>query len=602
MLIDREVCVMQNAETVLSVLRERGRRGLPLNELYRQLFNPQLYLLAYGRLYSNDGAMTPGVDGETVDGMSLAKIERIIDALRHERYRFQPAQRVYIPKKNGKTRPLGLPSWSDKLVGEVIRLLLQAYYEPRFSDRSHGFRPGRGCHTALREVADGWPGTTWFIEGDISDCFGALDHEVMLATVAEKIHDNRFRRLLRSMLQAGYLEDWVWNATLSGAPQGGVVSPILSNIYLDRLDKFVETVLMPEFTRGVRRARSPAYCEVENAIARARRRGDRAAVRALRKQRRGLPSGNPRDPDFRRLRYVRYADDTLLGFTGPKAEAEEVKHRLGQFLRDDLKLELAEEKTLITHARTGAARFLGYEITARHGDHMLTRGRRTGNGSIGLRVPLSVIKAKCARYLKHGKPERRTELLTYDDHTIVGTYGSEYRGVVQYYVLAGDVWRFDRLRWVMETSMLKTLAAKHRSTVSAMARKYRATITTPRGPRRCFQANVERPGRNPVIARFGELPLQRQKTAVLRDRPPVPVTVRRKELISRLLAGRCELCQQRAPVVVHQVRRLADLAKPGRPQPAWAQLMAKRRRKTLVVCRPCHDAIHARQPTATPAE
>ena len=211
---------MQSAETVLDVLRERGRRGLPLDELYRQLFNPQLYLLAYGRIYSNKGAMTPGPDAETADGMTLGKIERIIDALRHERYRFKPVRRHYIPKKDGKQRPLGLPSWSDKLLGEVVRLLLEAYYEPQFSDHSHGYRPGRGCHTALRDVAVAWTGTTWFIEGDISRCFDQLDHSVMLATLGEKIHDNRLLRLVGRMLAAGYLEDWVWNATLSGAPQG----------------------------------------------------------------------------------------------------------------------------------------------------------------------------------------------------------------------------------------------------------------------------------------------------------------------------------------------------------------------------------------------
>jgi len=211
---------MQDAETVLNVLRERGRRGLPCTELYRQLFNPSLYELAHGRIYANHGAMTPGADGETADGMSQARAIRIIDALRHERYRFQPVKRTYIPKKNGKLRPLGLPSWSDKLVGEVIRLLLEAYYEPQFSGRSHGFRPGRGCHTALREVEDVWTGTTWFIEGDISDCFGSLDHEIMVKILAEKIHDNRFLRLIRNMLEAGYLEDWEWNATLSrGSPR-----------------------------------------------------------------------------------------------------------------------------------------------------------------------------------------------------------------------------------------------------------------------------------------------------------------------------------------------------------------------------------------------
>src|SRR6266852_7334828 len=184
--------------------------------------------------------------------VNLAKIGSIIDAVRHERYRFKPVKRTYIPKKNGKRRPLGLPSWSDKLVAEVVRLLLEAYYEPQFSARSHGFRPGRGCHTALREVAVAWTGTTWFIEGDISGCFDRLDRQVMLETLREKIHDNRLLRLIGQMLRAGYLEDWVWNATLSGAPQGGVLSPVLSNIYLDRLDKFAETVLIPEYTRGTR--------------------------------------------------------------------------------------------------------------------------------------------------------------------------------------------------------------------------------------------------------------------------------------------------------------------------------------------------------------
>jgi retron-type reverse transcriptase len=213
---------MQSAETVLGVLRERGSKGLPCDELYRQMFNPKLYLLAYGRIYARKGATTSGASQETVDGMSERKIERIISAMRAERYRFTPVRRTYIPKKNGKLRPLGLPTWSDKLVGEVVRLLLEAYYEPKFSGRSHGFRPGRGCHTALREIANTWTGTTWFVESDIADCFGSFDHQVMLSVLAEKIHDNRFLRLLHSMLTAGYLEDWTWNATVSGVPQGSL--------------------------------------------------------------------------------------------------------------------------------------------------------------------------------------------------------------------------------------------------------------------------------------------------------------------------------------------------------------------------------------------
>jgi group II intron reverse transcriptase/maturase len=586
---------MRNAETVLDVLRERGRRGLPVERLYRQLFNPQWYLMAYGKLYSNKGAMTPGVDSETVDGMTLGKIGRIIDALRHEHYRFKPVKRVYIPKKNGKRRPLGLPTWADKLVGEVVRLLLQAYYEPTFSTHSHGFRPDRGCHTALREVANTWKGTAWFVEGDVAQCFDSFDHQVMIDTLGEKIHDNRFLRLVRNMLKAGYLEDWKYNTTPSGVPQGGVVSPILSNIYLSRLDTFVETVLIPEYTRGKLRVKNPEYTTTTTAIAAARKRGDRTEVRALRQRQRSLPSKDPQDPNYRRLRYIRYADDVLLGLAGPKVEAEDIKQRLATFLHDDLKLELSQAKTLVTHGRTSAARFLGYEITVQHTNTRITGGRRMTNGVVGLRVPLDLIRTKCAPYMQRGKPARRPHLMNDDDYTIIGTYGAEYRGIVGYYLLANDVWRLDRLHWVMETSLLKTLAGKHDSTVTKMAARYKTTIDTPHGPRKCLEARIDRgEHRKPLVARFGGIPLTRQPYAVLTDRAAAPTPQVRKELVTRLLRNRCEICKSTDGVQVHHVRKLADLDNSGELRPTWTQIMVKRRRKALVVCQACHDQIHAR--------
>lgn len=423
----------------------------------------------------------------------------------------------------------------------------------------------------------------------------------MLETLGEKIHDNRFLRLVGGMLSAGYLEDWVYHATLSGAPQGGVASPVLSNVYLDRLDKFVETQLLPLYHRGKHRASNPAYLAVKNAIMRARRRGDRAAVRALRQQRRTLPSKDPHDPGYRRLRYVRYADDVLLGFSGPKAEARAIKQRLGRFLHEELKLELSEDKTLITHARTGKARFLGYDLRAQHADDKITADRRTVNGVMGLRVPKEAIRRRCALYMHRGKPWSRPQMLNDDDYTIINKYGAEYRGVIGYYLLAADVWRLAKLRWVMETSLLKTLARKHRSTVSMMARKYKATIDTPQGPRVCFQTTVDRgEGKKPLIARFGAIPLQRQKKALLIDRAPVLATTQGNELIHRLVTGCCQLCGTTQRLEVHHIRKLADLTRPGRTEkPAWVQLMAKRRRKTLVVCRPCHQHIHAGRPIAT---
>jgi group II intron reverse transcriptase/maturase len=247
---------MQSADTLLTIIRDRGKRGLPLERVYRMLFNPDLYLRAYAKLYPNKGALTPGTTAETVDAMSLAKIEQLIDDLRHERYRWTPVRRTYIAKKNStKKRPLGIPTWRDKLLQEVIRSILEAYFEPQFSPHSHGFRPERGCHTALRELQTHWSGTRWFIEGDIACYFDTIDHDILLTILGEKFHDNRFLRLIGDLLQAGYLEDWRWHATLSGTPQGGVCSPILANIFLDRLDTYVETVLIPE--EGPRRRVGP---------------------------------------------------------------------------------------------------------------------------------------------------------------------------------------------------------------------------------------------------------------------------------------------------------------------------------------------------------
>jgi group II intron reverse transcriptase/maturase len=584
---------MQDAETVLSVLRERSRKGLPLTQLYRQMFNKNLYLLAYGRIYANQGAMTPGACGETADGMSEGMIDQVIELMRFERYRFAPARRVYIPKKNGRLRPLGITSWRDKLVGEVVRLLLEAIWEPSFSSRSHGFRKGRGCHTALRQIRDTWTGTVWFIEGDISDCYGSVDHEILMQILGEKIGDQRFLRLIRGMLRAGYLEDWEYRDTLSGCPQGGVCSPVLSNIYLHKLDEFVERELIPQYTRGSRRRAHPGYAKVRWRLAGARQRGDRAQARDLRRQARALPSTDPMDPGYRRLFYCRYADDVLLGFIGPKAEAEQIKADLAWFLRETLALELNPDKTLITHGRTGAARFLGYQITVQHCNTRLTKGRRMVNGKVALRVPKDVITAKCAPYRQHGKPWHRSRLQNLPDYDIVRIYGAEYAGVVNYYLLAQNVSRLDALRWNAQTSMLKTLAAKHRSTVTKMAARHKAEVITGDGPRSCFEARLRREGKKDLVARFGGIPLRQDRRAVITDPAPVPAHAPRKELLDRLRKRCCELCEHGATVAVHQVARLAHLGRPGPGQPAWAALMATMRRKTLVVCAACHDHIHA---------
>jgi hypothetical protein len=385
---------------------------------------------------------------------------------------------------------------------------------------------------------------------------------------------------------------------LKGAPNkavgnivGGVVSPILANIYLDRLDKFVEGELIPDYTKGDKRKVNRAYRRLIDRASALVKVGRSDVAMGLRKAARLLPSIVTDDPDYRRLRYVRYADDFLLGFVGPKAEAEEIKAKLKAFAGDHLKLELSEGKTLITHARTEKARFLGYDIAV-----LDCASRRSADGHIELRIPPDVIHEVCNRYKRNGEPIHRTELLGDDDFSIIARYGAEYRGVVQYYALARNIAWMRTLNWVMRTSLLKTLASKHNSTATKMARKYASTTVTPEGTlMRCFKVVIRRDdqGKYPLVAIFGGIPLRRRKGAVLVDeRPRRAFTT--TELVQRLLAHECEFCGSTDEVEVHHIRKLQDLKRPGRREkPAWARLMSARRRKTLVLCMKCHRALHA---------
>lgn len=584
---------MRTAKTILTVIHERGKQDKPLERVYKLLFNRELYLIAYAKLYPNNGAMTKGVTEETIDGMSIQKIDRIIEQLRRETYYWRPARREYIPKKNGKHRPLGIPVWSDKLLQEVIRMILEAYYEPQFSEHSHGFRPKRGCHTALQEIQT-WKGTRWFIEGDISSYFDTIDHDVLITMLSRQIQDGRFIRLIKNMLEAGYLDDWKFHKTISGTPQGGVISPLLANIYLHQFDKWVGEELIPQYTRGKKQKANSAYNRLSRRIKCYQDKGDYKKAHQLIVERRNLPSVDTYDTSYRRLRYVRYADDFILGFTGSKAEAKAIKKQIGDFLNTKLSLELSQEKTLITHATGESAKFLGYEIKAqRVNDYIDNKGRRSANGVIALFVPASVIESKCRQYMKNGKAIHRNNLLQDDDFSIVQTYQQEYRGLVQYYILAQNLSWFSKVYWYMETSLLKTLAFKHKSSINKMLAKYKTTTTSTNGRTvPCLQVVVPREDKPPLVATWSGISLSYKKKTVIED-APYQVYGGRTELIKRLLANKCELCGSEENIEVHHIRKLADLNKHnGKLVPKWKEVMSARRRKTLVTCRDCHHAIH----------
>ncbi len=596
---------MHNILKKLDIFADRGRRGLPLERLYRELFNPEYFLTAYAKIRTNSGAMTPGVTAETVDGMSVSRIHEIITTLRNGTFAWSPVRRIHIPKKNGKLRPLGLPTWTDKLLQEVIRMLLEAYYEPQFRDCSHGFRPGRGCHTALTQVQKCFTGAIWFIEGDIKGCFDNIDHSVLLSILGESLHDNRFLQLIAGLLDAGYLEDWRWNRTFSGTPQGGVLSPLLANIYLDRFDKFVTDFLQVEFTRGKHRRIDPQYKRISRAISAAKAAGNVVRLRELKLQQRTIPSSLGNDPHYRRLRYVRYADDFLIGFSGPKSEALEVKAKLHDFLSTQLKLELSAEKTLVTHALSKTATFLGYEIgmlsdnnrvQTTHGREGLVFQKRTIQRIVSLRVPSVKLEAKMNEFRIGGKIRSRMDQMANDDFSIVAWYQSVLRGFSNYYCLAHNrAGAMGRLLWVMQTSLLKTLAKKHQTSIVQEFRRLRSVTLTLDGEwRACLKVVVTREGKLPLVAIFSGMSHRREPLKPISDDALRLVYNTRSELLERLLRDKCELCGSTENCNVHHIRRIADLdrkKRTGKLRP-WEALMITRRRKTLVLCRHCHMEVH----------
>ncbi len=599
---------MRNPDNVLnSLTMHADDDGYRYQKLYRNLYNQDFFLRAYQKIYAKEGNMTKGADGQTIDGMSLEKIDGLIQSLKTEEYKPIPCRRVYIPKKNGKQRPLGIPSVQDKLVQEVVRMLLESMYERNFADTSHGFRPNRSCHTALSMVQKRYTGCKWFIEGDIRGFFDHIDHEVMIAILRKRIDDERFLRLIRKFLKAGYLEDWTFHNTYSGTPQGGIISPILANIYLDQFDQYID-LLKWDFDAGIKRKRSTEYARVAQQKDNLQRKLDRrtdpeerqqiiSEIREVQKAQLRTPASDAMDTGFKRLQYVRYADDFLLGVIGSKADAIQLKETIAQYLQSELHLELSMEKTLVTHGNQ-PARFLGYDVYVRKSNqpHKGKKGRiqRQFGNKIVLEVPKDLIRAKlldyCAMEIKvHSgkeswKPKSRDFLKDHHDLEILDRYNGEIRGIRNFYSLANNSGWLHHFKYIMEYSMYKTFATKYRTKKKKILAKYRVgkgfgvTFTAASGQKRTRMFYEEGFARQPPT------------TAPAIDHTPSKgIFWTRNPLAERLRAQRCEWCgAEGVPIEVHHVRKLKDLS--GKNQ--WERVMQGRRRKTMALCHDCHISLH----------
>lgn len=593
---------MKPTMEILTKLQENSKKNHDevFTRLYRYLLRPDIYYVAYQHLYSNKGAGTKGVTDDTADGFSEIYIENIIEALKNERYQPKPVRRTYIKKSNGKMRPLGLPVFTDKLIQEAIRMILEAIYEPIFSDYSHGFRPKRSCHTALAQIKKEFTGARWFIEGDIKGCFDNINHAILVEIINQKIKDARFLKLIRLFLKAGYMEDWKYHETYSGCPQGGIISPILANIYLNELDRHVMKI-KKEFDVATKARYTPEYTKLvglrkrlhnkiknSNGIEREKLIEEYKSATA---QMLKLPA---KQCDDKKIKYVRYADDFLIAVNGNRQDCEKIKQELTEFISTTLKMELSQEKTLITHSNT-PARFLGYTVRVRRDQQIKPKGKfktRSMNNKVELNIPF---KDKIEKFLflngivkqrsDNGRlePIHRPQLLNRTDLEIVTIYNAELRGICNFYGLASNFNKLIYFNYLMEYSCLKTLAGKHRSKVSKIRAMYKdgtgkwaIPYETKTGIKKMYFANYS----DCKGKKFTDIIPQTAKNY------SHDVTT----LESRLKAKLCEVCgcTESDRYEIHHVNKVKTLK--GKSE--WEKIMIAKRRKTIVVCHKCHMAIH----------
>lgn len=569
--------------------------------LYRYMLREDIYYVAYNKLYANNGADTKGVNNDTADGFGETKINKIIESLKNETYEPNPSRRTYIKKANGKLRPLGIPTFTDKLIQEVLRMILESIYEPIFLDSSHGFRPKRSCHTALKELKKQFNGSNWFVEGDIKGCFDNINHSVLINIISRKIKDARLIKLIYKLLKAGYMEDWQYNNTYSGCPQGGVCSPILANIYLHELDKFVEN-LKARFDKPRIRLYTPEYGAIkwknEAIRKRIKKCDDKSERQELLKQLREVRAILLRTPcksqTDKKLKYIRYCDDFIIAINGNKKDCEWIKSELKKFISCTLKMELSEEKTLITHSNN-YARFLSYDVRVRKNNQIKQSGRgfskRTLNFMTELNIPLKekiekfLIDKKIAKF-KNGvlSPIHRNGLVNLTDLEIISTYNSELRGLCNYYNMASNFSCLNYFSYLMEYSCLKTLASKHKSKISKIKKKF--------GDKKgswCIPYETKKDKKYMYIAKYQDsknikCPSDNKSNLLVLH---LSSTTKFED---RLKAKICKICgcTDSEHYEIHHVNKLKNL----KGKSLWEKIMIRRRRKTIVVCRKCHHDIH----------
>lgn len=570
-------------------------------KLYALLCKEEMLMLAYDNIKSKPGNMTPGILPETLDGMSIEVLRKLIEKLKDESFDFKTSRRIRIPKGSGGTRPITLASPRDKIIQEAIRLILNSIYEPLFLEESHGFRPNRGCHSALKNINQKFQSTVWMIEGDIEKCFDSINHSLLMNLIEKKIRDRRFTRLIWKSLRAGHMETKTIKHNIIGTFQGSIISPILANIFLHELDLFILSI-KKEFDKGDHSKVSKEYNKLRYEERKLREKGLLEEARNIATLRRKTPYSNFRDEDYKKLAYIRYADDWLIGIKGTKEETTLIKEKVRQFLQS-IKLNLSESKTKITNINDDKVLFLGTTINrSKHTKYVKTKmikklGSKTNETDhketeeekdkglalkrnprrLRMEAPLLRIKAKLreAGFMKENKSYPKFVWMHMSHSQILERYNAIIRGYLNYYSFVNNFGKFAAtIEFILKGSCAKLLAAKFSlKTQAKVFKKFGKQLKDPEKKRELTKIKYN---------------IKLQFLTKLNPNGVVPALYSYKSPAT-LFHESCAICGSKERIEMHHIRAMKDL----KPNKSWIdKLMIKAKRKQIPLCRKCHMIKH----------
>lgn len=570
--------------------------------LYRLFYDKELFIIAYEKLKSNKGSLTRASTRETMDGMSISRIEKLIDSMKSEKWQPRLARRILIPKSNGKSRPLGIQGPEEKLVQEVMRMILEAIYDTDFSTYSHGFRANKSCLTAMDQIRKNFDGVSFVIEGDFSKCFDSFNHEILVNIIRKRISDQKFINLIYKLLKAGYLQI---NRPTSysvvyphmGTPQGSIVSPMFANIYLHELDIFIMD-LITSHEKTTRPKKNPNANQYLTGVKRLNRElatvNDPAKRKDLLKEITRLQLEKIKIPSIRetvKIYYVRYADDWIIGINGPISLAKKLKKRISEFTQTSLDIELNIEKTHITDIRNGGTvHFLGYNLKLQKRGRVIKRfdsnGHKFYKGSTGHKIKLLLPCKKLVSSLynkgycdENGFPLAYKKWSIFDDHLIVRAFNTVRAGLINYYCLVDNSSQFFRLDYILRYSLAKTLAQRHKKSMSAIFKKHGKIIKVEYNDSKGKTVKTS-------------MPKFRSFKPSLKAMPSVdPFKVHMGRLTRSRLKNPCLICHSSESVEMHHIKHVRKNGK-RTGERTFTAFMGLINRKQVPVCAECHRHIH----------